>query len=302
MSGQQIADELKISRTAVFKHIKALEKIGFVVESVPKQGYRLIKLSEKLHPLVIDSCLETNLIGKPILHFDELVSTINQVMLSADTDREGLVVVAEEQSRGRGRFGRQWSSPKGGIWASVLLKPNVAPTQAAHLNVIASLAIAEAIEQQCSLRSLIKWPNDIVLGDKKVAGILTEMAAELDRINYAILSFGIDVNNSISDELSAIATSIKNESGFKVDRVALFCLILKKLEDYYISWLKNGFDQILEKWKSRCVTLGKKVEVKGLNEILKGEAVGVDENAQLILMTKNGKRTLSAGEVSILQA
>lgn len=299
VSGQEIADELNISRTAVFKHIKALEKIGFVIESIPKKGYRLKRETENLHPLVVNKCLKTKFIGRPIIHFEQVASTINQAMLKTEK-QQGLVVVAEKQNKGRGRFQRMWHSPRGGIWTSILLKPQSPPAQAARLNVVASLAIAEAIEEKTKIETLIKWPNDVIVRQKKVAGILTEMAAELDRINFAILSFGINVNNNISKELLKTAISLKQTTGKKVDRIDLFCRILNRFELYYLQWQKGSFENILNKWRTRCLTLGKQVKVSGLNRTLSGKAVDVDEDGRLILKTADGKRhNLSAGEVTI---
>lgn len=302
VSGQQIADELRISRTAVFKQIKALKKIGFKIESVPNQGYMLTQVSPKLHPLVVNKCLKTRIIGKQLMHFDQVASTINKVTLMAETADEGLVVVAEKQTNGRGRFGRRWVSPAGGIWASILLRPNVAPTEATRLNIIASLAIAEAISEKLGLIAQIKWPNDVIVSKRKVAGILTDMVAELDKINYAVLSFGIDVNNRIPNELQGSASSLKSITGASIDRTLLFCGILNKVEHYYTSWQKGDFNLMLRNWKKLCVTIGKEIEVKGLNRLLKGKAVGIDDMGRLILAAKDGKRhTLSSGEVSILE-
>lgn len=300
VSGQSMADDLHISRTAVFKHIKSLQKAGFIIESVPKQGYRLIGETKKLHPLVFNKYLKTKFIGRPTLHFDEVASTINQVMLRADKADEGLVVVAEKQLEGRGRFSRHWASPAGGIWTSILLKPKCPPTEAARLNIIASLAIAVSIEEVAKIKAQIKWPNDILVKERKVAGILTEMVAELDKINYAVLSFGVNVNNSLPAELQGQAISLRQATSHQVDRHILFAAILNKIEDYYIEWQTKGFDFILDSWRQYCSTLGQIVEVKGLNKVLKGKALDVDENGQLILRTADGKKHyLSAGEVTL---
>ncbi len=306
VSGQEIAKKLKISRTAVFKHIKALRKLGYVIESVPRKGYRLIASSKSLHPLVLRKCLKTSFIGHPVIHFDQVASTINQIMLKAEKSDEGLVVVAEKQSKGRGRFGRQWFSPRGGIWSSILVKPNRPTAEAARLNIIASLAIAEAIEKITGLDIQIKWPNDVTVDGIKVAGVLTEMVGELDRINFAVVSFGIDVNNKIPSELAKgekpLAISLKEVLGTEVDRVALFCLILKLFEDYYIQWQESDFTPILRAWEKRCLTLGKKIKIKGVSKVLEGKAAGIDENGQLILKTDDDKKhVLSAGEVTILK-
>ena len=311
VSGQRIADELNISRTAVFKHIKALQREGFVIESVRRQGYRLVEESKKLHPLVLDKYLKTKFIGRPTLHFDLVASTINQVMLRAEKADEGLVVVAEKQLKGRGRFQRHWESPAGGIWASILLKPKCPPAEAARMNIIASLAIAVSIEEVAKIEARIKWPNDVLVGEnnhsplQKVAGILTEMVAELDKINYAILSFGVNVNNPLPAELQGMAITLKQATSRQIDRPLLFAAILNKIEDYYIDWQTKGFDSILKSWRQYCSTLGRNVEVinVGVERAvpLQGKALDVDENGRLVLQSSDGKKHyLSAGEVSVL--
>ena len=303
VSGQQIATELNISRTAVYKHIKMLERLGFKIQSVPKKGYRLESESKKLHPLVVNECLNTTFVGRPIVHFEQVSSTINQAMLKAENADEGLTVVAEKQVKGRGRFQRKWSSPKGGIWASIILKPNRPTAEAAKLNLIASLAISEAIDETTELDSSIKWPNDVLVKDLKVAGVLTEIVGELDRISFAVVSFGINVNNKIPVELKQggepIAISLKEAASDEIDRISLFCNVLEKLEEFYLKWKHTEFDEVLEKWKKRCKTIGEKIEVKGISSALTGKAIDIDENGHLILKTADGiEHNLSAGEVT----
>src|ERR1039457_2454343 len=235
VSGAQLAEELAISRAAVWSRIEELRKVGFAIEAGPHFGYRLVGEPDAL---LADDLLarlgETKVVGRDIRVFEETTST-NDVIekLARDGVKEGVVVFAESQTKGRGRLGRKWMSPaKRGLWFSVLMRPDLRPQETTRLNVASATALRRAIESQTGLKPEIKWPNDILIHGKKVAGILTELSGELDHVKYIVLGIGVDVNLSQGDfppELRKLATSLKAELGKPVSRPELAVVILREL-------------------------------------------------------------------------
>src|SRR6266403_3522744 len=228
---EDLGRQLNQSATAVTAEIVELEKLGYTIEAHPHLGYRLLGTPNRLTADDIKARLKTKLIGSEILVFEETASTNDVVEhLAKSGAREGLVVFAESQTRGRGRRGRAWVSPRGkGLWFSVLLRPTSPTSAASRITVAASVAVARAIRQNCGLDARIKWPNDVMVNGKKLGGVLTELRAEADEILLAILGIGIDVNCQREDfpgELASIATSIELETGSAQDRVALATEVL----------------------------------------------------------------------------
>src|ERR1700722_3489508 len=227
VSGADLAEQLHISRAAIWSRIEELRKIGYENEAGPHFGYRLLQKTEDPFAHYFLARLgKTKIVGRDIHVFQETTST-NDVIekLARDGVREGVVVFAESQTRGRGRLGRKWVSPaRKGLWFSILLRPNLRPQETTQLTVASATALRRAIVSQTKLRPEIKWPNDILIGGKKVAGILTEMSAEPDRVRHVIPGIGIDVNQDASEfptDLRKIATSLKIEAGEAIDRPAL---------------------------------------------------------------------------------
>ncbi|MDI3533761.1 MAG: BirA family transcriptional regulator [Thermosediminibacterales bacterium] len=303
VSGEEISNILKVSRTAVWKHIKTLRREGYVIESQPRLGYRLILEPDLLLPEQIKSKLNADFMGKKIFYYDTVTSTNDEAKRIASLGfDEGTVVIAEQQTGGRGRRGRCWLSPKHeGIWVSIILKPSISPVNAPKLTMLAAVSIVKAIKEVTGLSTGIKWPNDILYNNKKIVGILTELSAEIDLINYIILGMGINVNTeSFPDELKEIATSLKIETGKKVDRVKLLCRLLELFEQDYKEFLEAGFSNILNKWRKYSITLGKKVRVIGLDTSLEGEAVDVTDDGALIIKKPDGNTVeVLSGDVSI---
>src|SRR6202142_2836025 len=227
VSGAELAEQLKISRAAIWARIEELRKLGYDIEASPHFGYRLVSSPDALHADDLLARLgKTKIIGRDIRVFEQTTST-NDVIekLARDGVKEGAVVFAESQTKGRGRLGRKWISPeRKGLWFSVLLRPDLRPQEATQLTVASATALRRAIQSATGLQPEIKWPNDILIGGKKVAGILTELNAELDKVRYVILGIGIDVNldaNEFPVELKKNATSLKIENGETVSRAKL---------------------------------------------------------------------------------
>jgi BirA family biotin operon repressor/biotin-[acetyl-CoA-carboxylase] ligase len=296
LSGEQISHELKITRSAVWKHINELRAMGYDISSSQKEGYRLTKTSSKLLPYEVHKKLKTRFIGKKMRYFENTPSTIwvgKQVCSEEDAEKiHGCVIIAEEQTGGIGRLGRAWVSPSGGIWITVVLRPKIPIDHVFMVTMAGSVAVARAIRKEFNLGALIKWPNDIFIGDKKVAGLHLELAADADTIHNCLLSIGIDVNVPItrfSPDLQKNITSICNEVGHEVDRASLLARILKEFENRYMLIESGEYDAILREWKSLSYTLDRHVRITTLKNSFEGEAIDIDEYGALIIRKENGR-------------
>lgn len=294
LSGQAIADVLGCSRTAVWKHIESLRKEGFELEAVRRKGYRIIGTPDKVIADEISLGLKTEDFGRSI-HYEEVVETTQKVAhrLANEGAKEGTIVVAEEQSNGRGRMDRKWVSPKyTGIWLSIILRPNLPPHKAPQLTLIAAVSVVQAIEEVTGLSPEIKWPNDVLLNGKKITGILTEMQADADRIASIIMGIGINVNQSKEDyppELQDKATSLAIEKGQKISRAELIQALLLKLETLYKIYIEKGFHPIKLLWESYAVSIGKYITARTLTGTIAGKAIGITDEGVLLLEDGEGK-------------
>lgn len=302
VSGAELAEQLHISRAAVWSRIEELRKLGYDIEASPHFGYRLTGEPDSL---LADDLLarlgKTKIIGRDIHVFEQTTST-NDVIekLARDGVREGVVVFAESQTRGRGRLGRKWISPaRKGLWFSILLRPNLRPQETTQLTVASATALRRAIVSQTKLQPEIKWPNDILIDGKKVCGILTE----LDRVRHVILGIGIDVNLDASEfpaELRKIATSLKIETGEAISRPALAVQILHELDRDYSRICAGKFSEIAEEWVEHCDTIGKDVTVHIGDRKTRGRAESLDDDGALILRTEHGRlQRIIGGDVTI---
>jgi len=277
ISGELISKKLNISRTAVWKKIQNLKKLGYNIESVKNRGYRLI--SKPDIPLSEEVLFElnTNIVGKNVHYFRSLESTnLFAKELIKKNAEEGTIVVADIQTKGRGRKDRSWFSPEGGLWFSVILYPNI-PTQYAMLITMAtSISIVQAIKELTGLSAVIKWPNDLLLEGKKICGILTELDAELDRINYSVVGVGINVNNVLEDELCNKANSIFNIYNSKISRVDLLRLIIKYLDVNYAKLISNDYNYIRELWFENTDIIGRNVRLKLEKYEIEGIVIDID--------------------------
>jgi BirA family biotin operon repressor/biotin-[acetyl-CoA-carboxylase] ligase len=303
LSGEEIRRHLRVSRTAVWKRVQRLRALGYEIEASTRSGYRLIGSPDLLTPSEIKPLLETKWIGKTIHHFDTLDSTNTKAyQLAQEGAEEGEVVVAEAQEKGKGRLGRQWFSPPFlNLYLSVILRPKISPHQASLITLMAAVAAANAIREFSGLLPLIKWPNDILLRDRKVAGLLNEMHSEMDRVHFVILGIGVNLNmdeRAFSKEIQAVATSLRIEMGQTVSRKVFLRSLLQALEKWYSIFLKEGNDVLLEAWRDWAQIKGRKVKVTSFGETFVGVAIDVDSDGALILEIEEGKRRrVVAGDV-----
>ena len=306
VSGAELSQAIGVSRAAVWARVKDLRSLGYEIEASPHQGYRLVSSPDLLHADDLLSRLgKTRTIGRDIRVFEQTTSTNDVVeKLARDGVREGVVVFAEAQSKGRGRLGRKWLSPsKKGLWFSVLLRPDLRLDAATQLTIASATAIRRAIQSHTGLPTKIKWPNDILVNGKKVAGILTELNAELDRIKYLILGIGVDVNLSCGDfppELRGAATSLKIESGASIPRAELAVVMLRELDKEYEKLAADQFSTVADEWESHCATIGQNVVIRAGPREIRGRAESLAESGALLLRTEHGHlEPIIGGDVSL---
>ena len=303
LSGEEISRRLKVTRTAVWKRIQRLRTLGYEIEASTRLGYRLIRSPDLLTPSEVKPLLTTKWMGKTIHYFHSIDSTNSKAYQLAIQDaEEGEVVIAELQVKGRGRLGRRWFSPAFlNLYLSVILRPQIPPHQASLITLMAAVATANAIEKYSGLLPLIKWPNDILIRDRKVAGLLNEIHSEMDRIHFVILGIGVNLNmdgKMFSKEIRGVATSLKREMGQTISRKAFLQSLLEELESWYEIFLKEGGAPVLKAWRDRAKIEGKRVRVTSFGETLSGVAVDIDSDGAMILETKDGKRKrIVAGDV-----
>jgi BirA family transcriptional regulator, biotin operon repressor / biotin---[acetyl-CoA-carboxylase] ligase len=304
VSGADLSKRLGISRAAVWARIEELRKLGYDIQAGPHLGYHLISAPNVLHADDLLARLgKTRIIGRDIRVFEKTTST-NDIIgrLAQDGVKEGAVVFAESQTKCRGRLGRCWESPpRKGLWFSVLLRPAIRPQAATQLTVAAATALVRAIESQTEIKPEIKWPNDILIRGKKVAGILTELTAELEQVKDITLGIGVDVNiDEFPPELCKIATSLKIESGEPVDRPALAAAILRELDRDYARICAGEFDGLAEEWQERCTTIGQDVGIRLGDSIIRGRAESLDGEGAMLVRTQHGHlERIIGGEVTI---
>jgi len=305
VSGEEICQKLNVTRAAVWKHIQSLREDGYLIEARPRAGYILRSVPDRLYPWEIADGLDTAVLGREIYYYPSLTST-NDVAkdLARSGSGEGTLIVAEEQTGGKGRLGRFWHSPpRLGLLFSLILRPAVEPRVVAQVTMVAAVALACAIKETSGLTCGIKWPNDLLAGGRKLGGILTELSAEVDRVSFLVLGAGINVNQSEGDfppSISATATSLKIETGRRVDRVELLKASLREMERWYNTWLTGGFAPVLARWKELCVSLNRPVAVHSPLGVTQGWAEDVDEDGALVLRTAGGEiKKFVSGEVSL---
>lgn len=293
ISGQEFADEFGLSRTAVWKYIKEFEVEGYEIVSVRKKGYVLVSSPDRVHGAAIQQYLKTKRYGRHITHFETCASTQLIAHDFAQNDApDGTLVVSEEQSGGKGRLSRPWSSAAHkGIWMSLIVRPELLPQQAPQMTLVAAVAIVRAIEEVVNIAATIKWPNDIMLDGKKVTGILTELQSDPDRVKAIIIGIGMNINHEVNDfpeELHSIATSLKIATGQEINRAKLIAAILGFLELYTSMYEKHGFGPIKLLWEGYSNTAGKRIRAVMLNETIEGLALGISDEGLLELKLDDG--------------
>lgn len=297
-SGETLRKKFEVSRTAIWKHMKALKEEGYQIESVSNKGYRLQLGEDQLLSYELERILD-----KKIELFQSIDSTSNYLKQRAFELPDQMMVLSEEQKSGRGRMGRQWDSPKGqGLFFSILLKPGISMKESFRITGIAAAAVAEGIEEATGLPAKIKWPNDVVIGAKKVSGILTEISGEPDAINYVIVGIGINVNTpDFSEELKDRATSLYLEKGEKVSRKALFLAVSRNFFRFYENFTKkHDFEEVHRIMEKRSAILGEKINVIKGSDIRAAKAIALTEEGYLQVQYDSGKtEILSSGEISV---
>ena len=303
ISGQEISEKLGVSRQAVWKSINALKEKGYEIQSVTNRGYRLVSSPNYLNESSLKSLLHNKIIGKNLIVLDSVNSTNDYLKkLGNEGCENGTVVAAREQTRGKGRLGRTWQSKKDdGIAFSVLLRPNVAPSEVSAITPLAGLAVCKAIREYTKLDCVIKWPNDIIIGRKKLVGILTEMSAEFDAVEYVITGIGINVDHtSFPEEIAFKATSLLLETGRHIDKNEFLACVLKHLENEFV---KNNLEltpTALSEYTDLCATVGRSVTFQRGTRRISGMAVGVSEHGELKVMMSDGTISLvNSGEVTV---
>jgi len=292
-SGEEIAAGLGISRSAVWKQVQSLRSNGYEVEASPKKGYKLEKLPDILSAELVECGLETDFVGRSLFCYPETNSTNLIAKEMAPSAPNGAAVLAEVQTGSRGRMGRYWLSPPGGVWMSVILKPRIPLREAFRINLAASVAVARTIYGLYGLEAGIKWPNDLIVGEKKICGVLTEIGAEMDCLDYAVVGIGINANldlDPVSFPEEWNATSISRELGRNVSRIRLVQRVLLEVERAYKE-MTESFDSVHREWSDRSITLGRRVRIITRTGEFEGLATRLEDNGALRVRDDNGTET-----------
>jgi BirA family biotin operon repressor/biotin-[acetyl-CoA-carboxylase] ligase len=305
LSGQDLSDVLRISRVAVWKQIKKIQMLGYTVESKQKEGYKLTKNSDLLLPWEIISGLETKVLGQQAYYFDSIDSTQSQAMkMVNESKKEGTIIIAEKQTGGRGRSGRQWISPKGGIWFSIILHPKFDISNTTLFPIASSLALSIAIQKTCKISTELKWPNDLTIKGKKLAGMLIDASFESNKIENLVLGVGINFNVNVKEIEKVLkktpnfyGVSSLNDQKNKTSQIELIQSFLLELEKVYEELNNNQIKKIITEWTKRSSTIGKKVEMNTLNGKISGKAIKIDEDGGLIIKDKDKTNKVFAGDI-----
>lgn len=299
LSGEEISRKLKVSRSAVWKEIQVLRNLGYEISAEPHLGYRLLGIPDRLFPDELSAGLNTKFIGKQVVSYEEVGSTNDAAFrLGEEGLKEGVCVFAEHQTKGRGRLGRSWISPKyKNILFSVLLRPDLSPAEVSKVTLMAAVSVVKTLHSVTTHRFSIKWPNDILFNEKKLCGILTEMSSEPDRVNFIVVGIGINVNADPAELLKG-ATSLKEITGNKLSRVEIAKKLLETLESDYLCLKKGDFALLAKHWEEFSSTSGRRVTVNVHGRKIQGTAVGIDKEGALWIRTDSGlQEKILAGDV-----
>ena len=302
LSGEELAGELGLSRAAVSKQVAVLKRQGYLVEAAPKRGYRLLETPDSLLPAEIVDGLTTTIFGRQqIVHLVTVDSTNSRAReLAAQGAPEGTLVLAEQQTAGRGRRGRSWHSEAGaGIYLSMIVRPSLAAGEVARLTITTAVAACEALRDLSGADVRIKWPNDLLVGPRKLGGILTELSLDQESVDYAVIGLGVNVGAAwFPAELETIATSLRLECGVGFRRAAVVRQILASFERRYIELLSGGFERILADFKRLSNVIGREVEVMLTGETLRGRASDIDADGFLLIeLAGGGLKRVLAGDI-----
>ena len=305
LSGQDLSDVLKISRVAVWKHIKKIQTLGYKIESKQKLGYRLIDNTEKLLPWEITRDLKTQLIGKRVYYFEEIDSTQNFAQnIAADKKENGTIIIAEKQTSGRGRLDRKWTSPKGGIWFSLIIHPKFDVSSSTLIPILSAVALSKSIKSVLGIETEVKWPNDITMNGKKVAGVLVDASFQTNSIDYLILGIGINFDID-AKKLEKRLTKTPNFYGIdslrgkenKTPPKTLLKEFLLQFEKNLFQLDKGEKSKIIKEWTKRAAGIGKKITINTSNGKISGISQGIDNDGALKIKTKNETKKIYVGDV-----
>jgi len=278
LSGETLSSQLGTSRVSIWKHIRSLKEDGYVIEASPR-GYRLVSSPDLLLPYEFPG------LEQRIHYFPEIGSTMDTAReLAKKGAGEGTIVIAEAQTHGRGRLSREWLSPEGGIYFTLVLRPRISPAYAPRINLMASVAVAATIRKLFGLKAELKWPNDVLIEGRKVCGILAEMDAEMDVVNFVNVGIGINANTSIP-QFEKTVTSLKDALGREISRKEFLSVLLMEIERQQPLLMKAD---LLEEWKKLSVTLNKDVRIVAPGEVIGGRAIDIDTTGALIIKERNG--------------
>ena len=304
VSGQQLCEEFGVSRTAVWKAINQLKEEGYEIEAVHNKGYRLLGCPDIISAEEVKSRLHTDWAGCEVKYFDTLDSTnICAKRMAEEGAPNGTLVIADEQTAGRGRCGRAWETPKGtAIAMTLLMRPNLRPEKASMLTLVMGMAVTRAVNELYSLNCQIKWPNDAVVDGKKICGILTEMSTEEDSIRYVVVGIGINVNTeSFTPEISDTATSLKLSLGHELKRAPLIGAVLKSFEQYYSRFMEYGdMTGLMDEYNEMLANRKRQVRVLDPHGSYEGMALGIDKEGCLLVKREDDSvSAVISGEVSV---
>ncbi len=306
VSGQQLCEHFGVSRTAIWKVMQQLKEEGYQIEAVRNKGYRITEVPDIMTREELESRISGNTkwAGQCLYVYAETDSTnIRAKQLGETGAPHGTLVLADRQSAGRGRRGRNWESPEGcSVYMSILLRPEFTPDKASMLTLVMAYSVAKALKGCTGLDVQIKWPNDIVINGKKLVGILTEMSTEIDYINHVVVGVGINVNTEIfPEEIADRATSLRNECGYKIQRSVIVAEVMNQFEqDYEMFLKKKDLSWLREKYNQLLVNCKKEVVIHGAAEPYSAYALGINNTGELLVRLEDGSvEAVYAGEVSV---
>jgi len=308
VSGEDLCASAGVSRAAIWKRVESLREEGYDIDASPHLGYRLVDIPDKLIPAEIKWKLKTRILAKEVISYNKIDSTNTIAYELAEKGvKEGTVILAEEQAKGRGRHGRGWMSPPGsGIYMSVILRPRITPDEISRITLLAAVAAAQAVRETTGLAASIKWPNDILVNDRKVCGILTEIKAEQDSIDFIVIGIGINVNTRC-EQLPKAASSLREElrrggKNEKLSRVEVARKLIEKLDENYFILKTEGFGPIMDEWKTLSDMLGSRVKVVLQGRTFEGLAHDIDPDGALVIRKDTGTlERISSGDVTMVR-
>ena len=304
VSGQELCRKLGVSRTAVWKNIRSLQEDGYEIEAVTNRGYRLAGVPDTIAEEEVASRLQTERMGRQIRYFSRIDSTNQYAKRIAEEGApDGTLIIADEQTAGKGRSGRTWVTPPAeAIAFTLLLRPKLSPDRISMVTLVMGLAVTNAVNSLYGVSAGIKWPNDVVITGRKLCGILTEMSAEVRQVNYIVIGVGINANlTSFPEEIREIATSLKLEMGRDINRAELIARVMTEFERLYAEFEAQGdLGAVMQEYNELCLNAGSKVRVLDPNGEYTGTSRGINSMGELLVETEDGQmQEVYAGEVSV---